>query len=877
MALNIGETLGPYEILGQIGKGGMGEVYRAKDTRLGRDVAIKVSTERFSERFEREAKVIASLNHQNICSLFDVGPNFLVMELVEGTTLAFRIAEGPIPVEEALPLALQIAEALQSAHDKGIVHRDLKPANIKITPEGTVKVLDFGLAKLSDATAAVPSDSPTISMATQAGMILGTAAYMSPEQARGRSVDKRSDIWAFGAVLYEMIAGRQLFRGEDISETLASVIMKEPDLESIPPKVRQVLRRCLEKDPKKRLRDISGVALLLEQEPAAPPSASAPMHKSWLWPAVAAVAVAAAVVLGLGWYRARTATPALKPLVRLNVDLGPDVTFSSSSISGSNVILSADGQRLAYISRARLYTLRLDQTMPTELAGTEGAYGAFFSPDGRWLAFYAGAKLKKVSVDGGAVVALSDSAVSKGGSWGEDGTIIASLANVGGLSRISDSGGTPTPVTKLEKGEATHRWPQILPGGKAVVYTANSATTGYDSATIKVLSLIDGKTKTIQQGGAYGRVVKRNGHAYLLYINRSTLFAVPFDLDRLELSGSPTPVLENVGASPAGAAEMDISMEGTVVFRAQGETSLMILQWMNADGKLEPLLTKPGIYGRPSLSPQGDRVAVEVSGSAGTDIWIYDSKRDNMSRLTFATANSSNVAPIWSPDGRYIVYQDIEGMSWIRSDGGAPQSLTKGKSLQFPWAFTPDGKRLSYLENAKNGYDLWTVPLEGDVASGIRAGKPEVFLNSDFDERSPSFSPDGRWMAYSSNEGGTFEVYVRAFPDKGAKWQVSNGGGNYPRWSLSGHELFYETNDAHIMTVPYSINGDSFVPGKPMAWSPKPIVNLVNSVRNFDLAPDGKRIAALMPVEGQKDAGARNVTFLFNFFDELERRVPERK
>ena len=879
MPLATGDKLGPYEILALIGKGGMGEVYRARDSRLGRDVAIKVSASQFNERFEREAKLVAALNHPNICSLFDVGPNFLVMELVEGPTLAERIAEGAIPLEESLHVAAQIADALEAAHEKGIVHRDLKPANVKIKPDGTVKVLDFGLAKSGGIPEAPSADSPTISMAaTQAGVILGTAAYMSPEQARGKPVDKRADIWAFGVVLHEMVTGRRLFQGEDLSETLASVIMKDPDLEPVPTHVRRVLKRCLHKDPQKRLRDFSGVALLLE-EPPAPVVAAVPQSGNrWLWPAIAGAAALAAAVLGFAWYGARSQEPPLKPLIRLNVDLGPSVTLGTSSLTGSNLILSPDGTRLAYISQSRLFTRPLDQSVATELPGTEGAYEAFFSPDGQWLGFVAGARIKKVSVQGGGVVILGDAPGSRGGSWGDDGNIIASLNNTGGLSRIPAAGGKPEQISELAPGERTHRWPQVLAGSKAVLFTANNSTTGFDASNIKVVSLADHRTKIVQAGATYGRVVgTRKGHTYLTYVNRSTLFAVPFDTDRLEVAGSPVPVLDGVGSSPTGAAEMDVSMSGTLVYRSlAGGRGLLTVQWMDAAGKLEPLIAKPSVYGRPSLSPQGDRLAVEINGSSGNnDIGIYDPRRDNMTRLTFG--NGPNLSPLWSPDGRYILYQDPGGTSWIRSDGGAPQSLLRSKNAQFPWSFTPDGKRAAYIESGAGGYDLWTVPLEGDPISGIRAGKPEIFLNSEFDERSPTFSPDGRWLAYSSNEGGTFELYVRAFPDKGGKWQVSNGGASYPMWSRTSHELLYETPDARIMAASYSIKDDSFILDKPRVWSSKPLVNLVNSIKNVELAPDGKHIVALMPADSPEDPGAQNhVTFLLNFLDELERRVGKR-
>jgi serine/threonine-protein kinase len=873
-----GERLGPYYILEKIGTGGMGEVYRARDERLGREVAIKVSSERFNERFEREAKLIASLNHHNICSLFDVGANFLVMELIDGPTLAERIAEGPIPVEEALHIAAQVAEGLQAAHDSGIVHRDLKPGNIKIRPDGTVKVLDFGLAKngVVDTSSAGQSDSPTMNVvATQAGIILGTAAYMSPEQARGKPVDKRADIWAFGAVLYEMLTCRPLFRGEDVSETLASVIMKEPDLDQVPPKVRQVLRRCLQKDPQRRLRDISGVALLLEKESAS--GAPVRQSSSRLWPALTALATILAAALGIGWYRSRPPEAPLKPLMRLNVELGSSVVFASSAISSANVVIAPDGLRLAYISQSRLFIQKLDQSNATELSDTNGAFGAFFSPDSKWLAFFAGGKLKKISVDGGPVLNIGDTVLGRGGSWGEDGYIIASLASTGILSRIPEGGGAPMPVTELAEGETTHRWPHIVPGGKAVVYTAHSGPTGFDSATIKLKSFADGKTKTLQQGGTAGRVVKtRQGHAFLLYVTRGALFAEPFDLDRLEVVGNAVPILEGIGSTPSGAVEMDISDEGTVVYRST-TGGLVTVQWMDSSGKMAPFIEKAGVYGRPALSPDGNRLALEVSTSGGSEIYVYEPRGDNMSKLTFGKGQSAG--PIWSTDGSYIVYQDTGGLMWIRSNGGGPQPLLKGNgALMFPWSFSPDGKRLSYMESSETGYDLYTAVISGDADSGIHAGKPEPFLTTKADERAPAFSPDGKWMAYSSNENGTTEVYVRAFPDNGSKWQISNGGGNYPRWSRATQELIFENPDAHILAVSYTIKGNAFIAEKQRPWSPKPLVNLVGSVRNFDLAPDGKRIAALMPADKAEDPGvASHVNFVINFFDELERRVPLKK
>ena len=568
----------------------------------------------------------------------------------------------------------------------------------------------------------------------------------------------------------------------------------------------------------------------------------------------------------------RPVEQALRPLVRLDVDLGSDVSLASPA--GADEIISPDGTRLVYVSQGRLFTRRLDQPTATELAGTQGAYEPFFSPDGQWVAFFSPGKLQKISVEGGSAITLCDAPVGRGGSWGEDGNIIAALNNNGGLSRIPSAGGPPTPVTDLQNGETTHRWPQILPGGKAVLFTASTNATAFDGANIEVMSLSDHRRKTLVRGGTFGRYLP-SGH--LVYVNRGTLFAVPFDVDRLEVHGTPAPVLDQVGYNAGvGSAQLDFSQTGTLIYRSGGAGGgLLTVGWLDGAGKTQPLLAKPGDYGHPSMSPDGQRLAIEVSEGSGTDIWLYDWQRDTMTRLTF-TGNAFN--PVWSPDGRYIAFRVLgEGMYVIRSDGsGKPQPLTQSKNLQFPWSFTPDGKRMAFSEqDSKTARDLWTVPLEGDSA-GLRAGKPEVFLQTPANERYPSFSPDGRWMAYSSDESGTFQVYVRAFPDKGGKWQISNSGGGYPMWSREGHELFFETLDNHIMVAAYAVKGDSFMADKPRVWSEKQIGgNGVSSLKNFDLAPDGKRIVAFMPVETADGQKAQNqVTFLENFSDELRRKVP---
>jgi Tol biopolymer transport system component/predicted Ser/Thr protein kinase len=901
-ALSSGDRLGSYQILALIGKGGMGEVYRARDTRLGRDVAIKVLPSLLAQdperlaRFQREAKALATLNHSNIAAVYGFEDHAIVMELVEGPTLADRLKAGPLPLEETLAIARQVAEALEAAHERGVVHRDLKPANIKAPPDGSVKVLDFGLATIASASTdesqaeARTTDSPTLAMrTTEAGVILGTASYMSPEQASGKRVDKRADIWSFGVVLWEMLTGKPLFDGETVSHTLADVLQGEIDFKklaaSTSPPIRELLKRCLDRDLKMRLRDIGEARIAIQKYLADPVSGTEVQRRAearptrLLWALLGALLL---IAVASSWSAWRATRPAGGPLLRLDVDLGPEV--SPGSAVGAHAIISPDGRRLVYLSQSRLFTRRLDQPKATELAGTQGAYEPFFSPDGQWVAFFADNKLKKVSAEGGAAIALCDATPNaRGGSWSEDGNIIVALANFGPLSRIPSAGGAATPVTFLTPGEVTHRWPQTLPGGKAVLFSANNAATEFDGANIEVVSLGDRRRKTLVRGGTYGHYLP-SGH--LVYINRGTLFAVPFDLDRLEIRGTSSPVLQEVEYNvEEGYAQLDFSKapsgHGTLVYRNGGaqRAGLVTVQWLDGAGKTQPLLARPDAYLYPRLSPDGQRLALSTTdrlgGNLADNVWIYDWQRDALTRLTFG--GRSNGAPVWSPDGRYIAFRKLaEGMFWTRSDGaGKPQPLTQSKNVQIPYSFTPDGKRLAFQERTSStGIDLWTVPLESD-RTGLRAGTPEVFLQTPFNERNPSFSSDGQWLAYASDESGEYQVYVRAFPDKGGRWQISNGGGLYPVFSRSGRELFFRTEDNRIMMAAYTVKGDSFVADKPRVWSEKIVANLGLNGANYDLTPEGKRIVALMPAEAPKEQLADNqVIFLQNFFDDVRRKAP---
>ena len=543
MSLSAGDKLGPYEIVVPIGAGGMGEVYKARDTRLDRMVAVKVSNEQFSERFEREARAVAALNHSNICTLHDVGPNYLVMEYIEGTPL-----KGPLPVDQALKYAAQICDALDTAHKKGITHRDLKPANILVTKTG-IKLLDFGLAKMGTA---IQAGEGTMTMAlTGKGEILGTFQYMSPEQVTGQDAGPRSDIFSFGLVLYEMLTGKRVFEGSSPASVIAAIMERPaPSIADVAPAaLDRVLQKCLAKDPDNRWQSARDLKDELEWIASSSGEAIASSTRSpsrfGRLPWIAAVVLGGiAVGLGIVAYRATRPAP-LKPLVRLDVDLGAEVSLTSQA--GADTILSPDGTRLVYASQGRLFTRRLDQTKATELAGTDGAFAPFFSPDGQWVAFFASGKLKKISVEGGAPIALCDYSQPRGGSWGEDDNIIASLFDGSGLSRIPSAGGVPTPVTELAQGEATHRWPQSLPGGKAVLFTSHTTAAGFDRADIEVVTLADKHQKTLQRGGTFGRYLPgANGTGHLIYINKGAVFAVPFGLETLEVRSTPSLLLDEV-------------------------------------------------------------------------------------------------------------------------------------------------------------------------------------------------------------------------------------------------------------------------------------------------------------------------------------------
>jgi serine/threonine-protein kinase len=883
-----GHIIAHFQIIRPIGSGGMGEVYLATDLHLRREVALKVLPAVFQQnsdrlrRFEREARAAAALNHPNVMAIYEVvraaDQSFIAAEYVEGETLSQRLSRGPLAEAETLRVALQIAEALGAAHEKGIVHRDLKPANIKIKPDGTVKVLDFGLAKLPPEPAPRTTAEALTIDTTGVGAILGTAAYMSPEQARGLPVDKRTDIWSYGIVLYEMLTGNAIFQRETITDTLAAVVKDEPDLSRLPARLRRVLRRCLQKDMRHRWQDIGDVRMLLEEDVAAP-VAEPPSSAPWKFTAVACLAALAVGILLL-----RPTRPAPKPLVRMNVDLGPDTRLANDRGQHA-VAISPDGMRIAFAcagpqDEKRICTRRLDQGKAVALPGTEGVEKIFFSPDGKWIGFGANGKLKKVSADGGAPFTLCNAPFDRGAAWGTDGFLVAALVERAGLMRIPENGGAPQVLTELKPGENTHRWPQVLPDGKGVLFTANSQPGDYENASIDVVSFKTRERRTLHRGGYHGRYLP-SGH--LVYMHRGTLFAVRMDLDRLTLTGPPAPLLEDVASRAGdGGAAFDFSQSGVFVYDSGGLKSQATVQWLEQSGKLQPLLGTPSAYKELRFSPDGKRLALVVHEAANPDLWVYDLERGTMTRLTFGGANEG---PVWGPGGQYLAYHSGHGLGlwWIRADGsGKPQPLVESKLMQAVTSVTASSVAFEETSPAAD-QDIWAGSLEGAASDHPKAGKPEPFLRTPASEGSAAFSPDGRWLAYTSDESGSYQVYVRPFrpaatSEAGGKWQISTEGGTFPIWSPKGRELFYTSRDRKIMVTNYSTNGDLFTPGKPVLWCDFQVATNVQVVRlapsTIDLAPDGKRFAVIVPVRAEYQKPQTHVNVLFNFFDEVRRRTP---
>jgi len=915
----IGTRLGHYRITAAIGAGGMGEVYRATDTKLGRDVAIKVlpselagDPERLA-RFEREAKLLASLNHTNIAHVYGFetstladgsAASFLAMELVEGEELAERLKRGAIPIDESLAIAKQIADGLEEAHEKGIVHRDLKPANVKLTPDGKVKVLDFGLAKAYavDSTSGSGPDlsqSPTLAhTGTAAGIILGTAAYMSPEQARGKTVDKRTDIWSFGVVMFEMLTGERLFAGETVSDVLAAVLTRDPDLERLPagtPRaLRQLLRRCLERDPKKRLRDIGEGRLALDD----PGSASDPSlqtkptgpRRGTAWAVAAAVAIA--LVGGILLDRLWTPSPPARSL-RLIAKAGFAGVLDDSLRPAA--VLSPDGRTLAMSGRDKvggrrlLHVRRLDQTEALPLSGTEDGASPFFSPDGRWLGFFAKGKLLKIPVTGGAAVVLADAPVSRGATWGEDDVItFAPLAPHGnGLLRVSAAGGATTPLGDMINGHVTQRWPQALPGNRAILYTGSTSVDTFEDACLVAQTLDKAPPRLIQCGGSFWTYVP-SGH--ILFFHAGTLFAAPFDVKDLTITGSSLPVIENVsGSAVSGVAWFSAARDGLLAYvEGTGARAEAPIDVVDRTGQATRLKAPPVNWLALSYSPEGRRLAMNVSTGTKNDVWIYEIERDAPMQLTFDGLHWSG--PIWTPDGRRLTYSTTQGgtpfIEWKSADGSGeaerlspPGSDQKqgGSQAQRPGSWAPDGRRLAFVEGGGSGHsDIWMLPMVGDARSGLKAGTPEIFVSSPGHNDSPAFSPDGKWLAYSSDDSSTEQVYVRSAIGAPGKWQVSTEGGSFPAWSRTGRELIFITPDGRLLYVTYDASDVAFHPSRPEPWN-RTIFEQRTEWFRFALHPDGRRVAGTVTAASRDQKPMDpEIVLVTDFFGELKARFAQR-
>ena len=930
MALASGTKLGSYEITSAIGAGGMGEVYQAHDAKLGRDVAIKVLPEAFAHdperlsRFQREAKMLASLNHLNIATIHGLeqsnGTSYLVMELVSGETLAERIKrDGAVPIEEALKIAVQIAEALEAAHEKGIIHRDLKPANVKLTPEGKVKVLDFGLAKAfaGDATDSNPSESPTLSRAaTMQGVILGTAAYMSPEQARGKAVDKRTDIWAFGCVLYELLTGKQAFQGEDVTEILAAVVKTEPDWSQLPQAspstIRALLHRCLQKDRRQRLHDAADVRIEIEDALSAsasttPVASEVRQNPTWRWVLVTALAlVIGATIAGFTVWKLRPAER-LPDVTRLLVGVAPAEglqTAAQGLVSAGRgrptrtaMALSPDGKYLVFVGfqsgKRQLYLKAMDQLEATPIPGTEGSDSPFFSPDGQWIGFYQGVvevgaigELKKVPLSGGPPVTLCKTPPMYGVSWGPNDIIVFAGERGGGLSRISASGGTPQLLTTvdLKKGEYSHRLPQMLPGGQAVLFTVQKADRRWDDAQIVVKSLVSGEQKVLIENGTDARYVS-TGH--LVFARSGTLMAVPFDVARMTISGGPIGIIEGVmqdvnsptGIGDTGAAQFSVSGSGTLVYLAggtfPGTDQLMV--WVDRTGATEPIpvLVPQGAYLVPRISPDGRQLTFYTAG-IDTNVWIYDLSRGALSRVT---TEGVNKFPIRTPDGQRVTFSSTTAgpgnLFWKLTDGsGKAERLTTDEHVQIPSSWSPDGKTLAFLQQiGPNNWDIWTLSFDNGSA------KVRPFLETPFFEEHAEFSPDGRWLAYASNESGRNEIYVQPYPGPGGRQQVSTQGGREPAWAHNGRELFYKaqgTNDAMKMMAVEVTLGTRLTAGPPRVLFEANGWPGTNMIRGYDVTSDDKRFVTVQ-LKHLPTLMISQMILVLNWFEELKHRVPTGK
>ena len=889
----LGTTLSHYQVLEKLGAGGEGVVYRARDTKLGRDVAIKVLPEALSQdaerlsRFKREARLLASLNHPNVATLHGFeessGTRFLVMELVEGETLCDRIACGPVPVAEALELFRQMAEGLEAAHEKGVVHRDLKPGNVKMTPEGKVKVLDFGLAKVSGAsTASGPqSESPTVTRTpTESGVILGTAAYMSPEQARGKLLDKRTDIWSFGCCFFEALTGRAAFLGETVSDTLAKILETEPSWETIPAqtprRIRELLERCLTKDPRMRLHDIADARIEIVKSFSEPSEA---LGEGWTR-GKRTVLEAVAVALGAIAFWSLTRSPATteRAVTRSILPLPEDLRLARD-VADRSVAISPNGRYVAMITglgtyvaggdRNRLWLRSLDELQARELEGADGASAPAFSPDSEWLGFARDRTLLRTAVSGGAPRRIASfDGTPRGVGWKGDEIVFSGEVSAG-LFRVHKAGGEPEGLTVLDQArrEKSHRFPQMLPGGDAVLFTlATSTTESWDDATIAVGSMKTGEYKIVLEGGANARY-SSTGH--LVFARSGALHAVTFDLERLEVTGQPVRVLEGVMTSPVGgAAEFDLAENGSLVYApGLSRTENRQVVFIDRSGRVETLIETPRPFTALRLSADGRYVAFQVFACIDS-VWVYALDRGTLTRLT---SEWDNAAPVWDPSGREIAVASARAGPFnlyrLAADGaGHAERLATSDYTQLPTSWSPDGSVLAFQElRAETGADVFLVSFSGDR-------EPKPFLNGRANELWAEFSPNGEWIAYQSDETGRFEIYVRRYPGGESPRQVSTDGGSYPVWNPNGKELFYRSGDT-MMAVAVETEGGNLVMGPPAVLFEKHYGR--SAFSTFAVTPDGRRFIDLD--DSAAEPAPTHLVLVQNFSEELKRLAPPPK
>ena len=880
-----GAVLGSYEIASLLGAGGMGEVYRARDTRLNRDVALKLLPATFAEdgervaRFQREAQVLASLNHPNIGAIYGLeqltSARFLVLELVEGGTLASRLERGAVPIEEAIEIARQIALALQAAHDKGIIHRDLKPSNVAFIPAGDVKVLDFGLAKLgdrADSSAASASVSPTITspaLMTGVGTLLGTAAYMAPEQVRGKPADKRSDVWSFGCVLYEMLTGRRIFEGDDIADTLANVLKQEPDWhrlpDTLPSAIRVLVRRCLAKDPRQRCGDMAAALILLEESTplSALASSATPQPNRGLarWLAIPAAAIGAASLAGVAtWWAMR---PEASRVVRTSIVL------TGTGGQTSPIAITSDGTRVLYVgnNQAQLLARALDELEPRPLVSGNNIRNPFVSPDSQSVAYTDGNSLMRVSLNGGPANTVGQvDGPLRGATWLDDDTIVFATAyGATGLQRVAASGGEVTVLTKPDHagGEADHTSPARLPGGRAVLFTITSRTGG--PPQIALQDLETGDRKILYRGGTFPRYLE-SGH--LLFAANGVLHCVSYDPNTRAIAGTPVPVLQQVAMLGGGlSAVADVAANGTLVY-ASGSSTSRLPVLVDRDGNETSINAPPDMYQTPRLSPDGRRLAYfNISSSGEYDVWILDLERGTVDRLSTDVGRDSE--PIWSPDSTRIAYHSAgqpggPGIFIRRADGtGTIERITTGTHLPSDWS--ADGKWIAFHDFGERGISVATVA--GLMRVGVEGDRtPQVLIKGG----SGRISPTARWVASTSPTTRTDEIYVLPFPDTSrGRTRISTDGGQNPTWSPDGKTLFYRRGQA-LMAV--AVGGDD-----PSTW-PKPTMVFERQYlfdtgpTHFDAARDG-RLLMVKPVDAESKGGPRQLVVVQNWFEEVRRLV----